>query len=877
MANEKKTPKSNNDKKILSSDAEATLYGLMLTLIAIIGLLNRGWVGQFLTYISVYLFGVFYSLFFLLIIFFGLHLIIRKSFYHLKVNLYLLGAILLIFASTIAASKSIEGLSVNNAFTLFNTQMSYISSSTFQIDSVDAISSSGGGLIGFFLCGLLNSCISSVGTEIVVYFLFMVGLILLFKGLFIRFIRLVKNFIVRRRESIKEIIASKAEKEEKKQKAVLKPAFDSPILNNDNVATNKVTSITKTYQEPSMKETFGKDLLNDVAFEEPKEEVKVERPTFFVDEEEKQEEKVPDYFFDENKPVEAKPVVEVPIFEEVKEIYKEPESVIMPEKEEYMKKEEPFFEKPQIKNANTLTFKSEETKVMTHTSAAPKKEIRSEVTKIDPYRNYILPPLSLLKDHNDVDSSKINIEVANQRAAKINELFREMKIGANVISYTIGPSVTRFDVKTNPGVRVTSLSSLESEIAIKLSGNRTVRFEPIVEGMETSGIEVGNEAVSTVCFKECMQVLSAYPNEKLLFPLGKDISGKVIKYSIDDLPHLLVAGTTGSGKSVFINSLITSLVMRNRPDELKLLLIDPKVVEFAKYQNLPHLLCPVITDAATGKLALKKLCEEMDRRYEMFAKNGHGATKYSEYVEVCKTRNMPIPPIIVMVVDEYADFMADKNTDEVESCIQRIGQKARASGIHMILSTQRPSADIVNPRIRSNLPSRIALSVTNSTESRIIIQTNGAESLLGKGDMLANLQTFRSLKRIQSPYLANSEIMDVVAFIAKQAKQDFDPNFMNLEEKENNISNITESLYANVRVDPLTDKVKAYLLETQQVSTAKIENLFGIGYKRVDLILDALEREGVVQKVANNRRIVIKKKEDYYESDMNDNEEDQPL
>ncbi len=857
MAKEKKTPKTNSDLKILSSDAEAILYGLILTMIAIIGLLNRGWVGEFLTYITVYSFGVFYSLFFLLIIFFGLHLIVKKNFYRLKVNLYLLGAILLIFSSTIAASKGIEGLNVTNAFTLFNQRMGYLSSSSFHIDSMDAIASSGGGLIGFFLCGLLNSCISPLGTEIIVYILFITGFILLFKGLFIRAYKWWKNFINKRKERL-----ALADNNNSNKQIVLKN--EQTIGNN-----NETTPSTPQFVTSSTAPLQGKELLKEVAFEEKVVSTPYEKKDYFVNEEETNATKVQPFFFDEKDDKETNfdearmPFEEnfkedsTPTFETTVEKDNEQQPLVE-EHASYREEVKPFFENPQIKS-NQVT--------------APKFNESQNIESVKPtveekYRSYILPPLSLLHDHSDPDTSKINIEVANLRAAKINELFQEMKIGASVISYTIGPSVTRFDVKTNPGVRVASLSSLESEIAIKLSGNRTVRFEPIVEGMETSGIEVGNEKVSTVSFKECMQALSAYPNEKLLFPLGKDISGNVIKASIDDLPHMLVAGTTGSGKSVFINSLITSLVMRNRPDELKLLLIDPKFCEFAQYASIPHLLCPVITDAATGKAALKKLCEEMDRRYEMFAKNGRGATKYSEYVKVCKARNLPIPPVIVLVCDEYSDFMSEKNHEEVESLIQRIGQKARASGIHMILSTQRPSADVINPKIRSNLPSKIALSVTNATESRIIIQSNGAESLLGKGDMLANLQSYRSLKRIQSPFIDGPEIADVMEYIANQAKQEFDPNFMNLEEKVNT-NNITESLYANVRVDPLTDQVRAYLIETQQVSTAKIENLFGIGYKRVDLILDTLEREGVVQKVSNNRRIVLIKKEETPEDEEN--------
>lgn len=855
MAKEKKTPKTNSDLKILSSDSEAILYGLILTMIAIIGLLNRGWVGEFLTYITVYLFGVFYSLFFLLIIFFGLHLIVKKNFYRLKVNLYLLGAILLVFSSTIAASKGIEGLNVTNAFTLFNQRMGYLSSSSFHIDSMDAIASSGGGLIGFFLCGLLNSCISPLGTEIIVYILFITGFILLFKGLFIRVYKWWKSFINKRKERL-----ALANNNSNKQ---------ITLPNDQKTSVNETAPSTSPLVSSNTMPLQGKELLNEVTFEEKVNTTPHEKIDYFVNEEETNATKVQPFFFDEKDDKETtfhderKPFEENfgetsnPPFESDKE-KSEVQQPILEDHVSYREEVKPFFENPQIKSNQVAAPKFNE----------PRKEESVKPNIEEKYHSYILPPLSLLHDHSDPDTSKINIEVANLRAAKINELFQEMKIGASVISYTIGPSVTRFDVKTNPGVRVASLSSLESEIAIKLSGNRTVRFEPIVEGMETSGIEVGNEKVSTVSFKECMQALSAYPNEKLLFPLGKDISGNVIKASIDDLPHMLVAGTTGSGKSVFINSLITSLVMRNRPDELKLLLIDPKFCEFAQYASIPHLLCPVITDAATGKAALKKLCEEMDRRYEMFAKNGRGATKYSEYVKVCKARNLPIPPVIVLVCDEYSDFMSEKNHEEVESLIQRIGQKARASGIHMILSTQRPSADVINPKIRSNLPSKIALSVTNATESRIIIQANGAESLLGKGDMLANLQSYRSLKRIQSPFIDGPEIADVMEYIANQAKQEFDPNFMNLEEKVNT-NNITESLYANVRVDPLTDQVRAYLIETQQVSTAKIENLFGIGYKRVDLILDTLEREGVVQKVSNNRRIVLIKKEETPEDEEN--------
>lgn len=839
MAKEKKTPKKSDSGKFFSKDSEASLYGILIILISLIGLLNRGIVGEFMTYIFVYLFGAFYFVFFLFLIFFGGYLIIRKKVFHFYVDLKLFGFILLMLAFMISGSTDQQKIVFGNFFDIFNDRISQVSSSMFQISSVSSIPSLGGGLIGYFLKGTLNSAIDEIGTSIVIYLFFVLGLFFLFKD----FVVSAFSFLSKQKEKRKKNKAQKstlengADSELETTPAV--PSFDSvtkpePIPYDDRLGS--FTKVVEQTPKESVKQKPEINLNEAPLFKEVIKEEPVSTPKqnlnaadFFVNDLDDTYGKIDEEFSVKEEPVIAKPrldpVVQNPNFN--------PEPISTPRVQE----KEVSFEKP----AKTSTSHEDR----------PKREYP-----------YIYPPFNLLTERNDGDKTMQNIRVADDRVNRINELLSDLRIGANVISYTIGPSVTRFDVKTNPGVRVNTLASIQNEVAVKLGGLKTVRLEMVVEGKDTSGIEVGNEVVTTVSFKECLSAISNNVKDKLLIPLGKNISGKVISVSIDELPHLLVAGTTGSGKSVFIHSIIMSLIMRTTPKELKIMLIDPKKVEFAKYRGLPHLLCPIVTDTNEGKVAFQRLIDEMERRYELFAEQGQGATKYSEYIEVAEKNGLEKPPYIVVICDEFADFMSGHNAKEIEKQIQRIAQKARASGIYMIIATQRPSVGVITGDIKTNIPSRVALSVSSQIDSRIIVDETGAESLLGRGDMLVRIPTYKSLIRLQSSYVDNHEIYRVVEYLKNQAEPEYDPNFVDLTEKTE-VGNGTGYTNRRTELDPLHEEVRRHVLETRIASTTNIQKNFGVGFGRADYILDCLEREGVVIRKSGNRREVVKELEDF--------------
>lgn len=783
---EKKSPKMSSNEYILSSDAEAILYGLILVLVSLIGFLNYGVVGEALTYIFAYLFGVFYIFTYLLLIFFGLYLMIKKSFFRLHIDLKILGAILLILGFCIAASMG-HNMTINNFFSTYQNQINNSQKYVFSMISTDAIYANlGGGIIGYFLVGILNSAITETGTTIVIFVFIIIGFILLFKDLIFKSARFMRNFYLHRKE------------------------------------LRKQTNALKEIKKPESKREEIAEEKEEIKQEEPKEEFS--SPSFASPVREKASSVISRLSRDE----------------EIKQ-----EEILIPKLEEEPTPITPNFDYSKEGNV------SEEKFIPTF------KEIK-ETYVPNNTEEYSLPPLSLLKDRFNSDESERKINLANERIQKINSCFHDLGIGASAISYTIGPSVTRFDIKMNPNVKTNVLCSIENDLAVRLGGNKTVRLETIVEGKDTSGIEIGNEISDIVSFKECMRELEKNKKDRLLFPLGKNISGDIISCKLDEMPHLLVCGTTGSGKSVFVHNIIVSLIMRNRPDQLKLMLIDPKRVEFSKYQNIPHLLCPIINSTDKAKIGLVKLVEEMERRYELFSSKGRGSSSYKEYLEVCEEMGYEKIPYIVLICDEFADFI--EGDRENAKLIQRIAQMARACGIYMVIATQRPSVKVITGDIKANIPSRIALSVSSQIDSRTIIDEPGAENLLGRGDLLAKVPNHKSIIRVQSAYLDNKEIFEVCEYCRNQMPVKYDPNFEDLTPKVVTPYEMANSglgdpsmMYKDFHTDEKYEEIKRFVIATGKCSTTKLQNTFGIGFSRADGILDTLEKDGIIKREGNRR------------------------
>ncbi len=469
--------------------------------------------------------------------------------------------------------------------------------------------------------------------------------------------------------------------------------------------------------------------------------------------------------------------------------------------------------------------------------------------------DYALPDDALLEERDDSDKLIVNNEAAQEKAKIINKVFSDFRIQAKAISFTIGASVTRFNIQMEPGVKSEKITSILNELQIALNGDKSVRIETVVEGRTTSGIELGNAAPMAVSFKEAFQEVEKHPESNLLLPIGKDISGQIITFPLDEMPHLLVAGTTGSGKSVLVHSLIMTLIMRNYPSQLKLMLIDPKQVEFAKYNLESHLYCPVISDAESAIVALQKLCNEMDRRYSVLKQ--WGCVKMSEYREKRKGREdqMEEIPDVVCVIDEFADLM-QTGGGEVAETVQRISQKARAAGIYLIIATQRPSKDVIPMVIKSNISCRIGLSCSTSVDSRVILDENGAETLLGRGDLLFRNPKKKSLIRAQSPYISNEDMDRVLDYIkANAGDPNYDPEFLDLEVKNEEPGNGKMEGEGD-----LYEEVKDFVMKTGIASKSALIRNFSISYSKADQFIARLRNEGIVQAIQGGKNIVIQRK-----------------
>lgn len=464
-------------------------------------------------------------------------------------------------------------------------------------------------------------------------------------------------------------------------------------------------------------------------------------------------------------------------------------------------------------------------------------------------RQYSLPSLDLLDNHESQEELMKNEESTEARTELINTIFEDLNIGAKVVGHTIGPSVTRYDVQMDRNVSVSSMSRYINDISIRLGGIST-RFEPLVIGKATSGLEIPNEYRTNVGLKEALQKMPTGGRYNRDIPFGKNISGELIYANLTDLPHMLIAGSTGSGKSIFVHSILMALIMRNRPDELKLMVVDPKRVELSNYADIPHLLCPIITESKKAKVAFNKLVDEMEKRYSIFQEAR--VSKISQYNDYAKNNGLEQMPYVVVVVDEYAD-LSDTCRD-IHEPVVRIAQKARAAGIHLIISTQRPTTDVVNPRIKTNLPAHVALMMGSYVDSTTILGESGAEKLLGNGDMLVECAIISrtSKPRLQGCFVDISEINRVADFIKGQWPVEYDPNFLDLEEKVEDfhatsggdvISNTSsremaeEELYAQLVQDTM---------DREFTSISYIQRTYGVGFPKAGRLFARLQKDGVV-------------------------------
>jgi DNA segregation ATPase FtsK/SpoIIIE, S-DNA-T family len=471
-----------------------------------------------------------------------------------------------------------------------------------------------------------------------------------------------------------------------------------------------------------------------------------------------------------------------------------------------------------------------------------KKEPKVLMANLDSdYKNYKLPRLNVLDDIEKKSRSNANVATAKEKGEKLIDILREFGVNAQLVQIHIGPSVTKFEIKPELGVRVNKISNLQYDIKMALAA-KDIRIEAPIPGKSAVGIEIPNVEKTTVQMKELMRTIpESMKDKKLLFCLGKDLMGNSVYGELNRMPHLLIAGATGSGKSVCVNSIISSILMRTKPDEVKLVLIDPKKVEFTPYNDVPHLLSPVITDGDLANKALKVVVEMMDRRYDLFGELGvRNITAYNEHVLSHPEDSLKVLPRIVIIIDELADLMLVA-AKEVEASIQRITQLARAAGIHLIVATQRPSVDVITGVIKANIPSRIAFAVSQAVDSRTILDQAGAERLLGYGDMLYLPNGETSPKRIQGVFIKDDEVNNICEYVKSQAKPQYDDAFIQLKDLQNQGGEVS-----NQTADPLYDEVKRFVIGSRKASTSLIQRKFSVGYSRAARLMDVLEANGII-------------------------------
>lgn len=749
-AKKKTTGKSPNRKKTQTSqnnDLVRMCLMLFIILMSIMAFMRYGVVGNFLYQLIALFFGNM-TMFIIILIIAGCILpLVKFDFESIPLRMYIGAAMIFVGLLMFATIKSTSDLTPWAGFSQLMEHFLDILNGRFEVDY---------GLIGAVLVGLVASLFDFSGAYMIVFLLFIGGLVLIGYEWIVSFLKEKKEDHLLYKEQ-KKLEAPK-EKKVKKQRTV--PIIESTV---EEKPKKEMFIDLQSLPEPEIHDSNSVFIDLD-AIETPMDEKPVKKVK-------------------KTKPVE-------PVLEE----------------------EEPIH--------------------------VPAEYIADEAAA---YADYKLPKLSVLDDLSRKSRSNANNSAARTQGQNLIEILNEFGINAQLLEIHIGPSVTKFEIKPEMGVRVNRIANLQNDIKMALAAE-DIRIEAPIPGKNAVGIEIPNVEKTTVQMKELMASIPASLRKKpLLFALGKDLLGNCTYGEMNRMPHLLIAGATGSGKSVCVNSIICSFLMRTRPDELKLVLIDPKKVEFTPYNDIPHLLAPVITDGDMANKALKVLVQMMDRRYDIFGELGvRNITAYNEFVRSNPDEHYKVLPRIVIIIDELADLMLVA-AKEVEASIQRITQLARAAGIHLIVATQRPSVDVITGVIKANIPSRIAFAVSQAVDSRTILDQAGAERLLGYGDMLYLPNGETSAKRIQGVFIKDDEVNRICDYVKSQAKPHYDDAFVQLKTLQMQGGTVGGEVG-----DPLYDDVKNFVIQSHKASTSLIQRKFSIGYARAARLIDALEDNGII-------------------------------
>ncbi|MBF7058697.1 DNA translocase FtsK [Weissella confusa] len=462
-------------------------------------------------------------------------------------------------------------------------------------------------------------------------------------------------------------------------------------------------------------------------------------------------------------------------------------------------------------------------------------------------KDYILPTTDLLQHIGSTDQSAER-DALNDKARILHETLKSFNINATVEKVVLGPTVTQYEIKPAVGVKVSKIQNLADDLALALAA-KSLRIEAPIPGKNVVGIEVANDQQATVGFRDMVEEAGIDTTKPLVVPIGRGVTSGVVKLDLTKMPHLLIAGSTGSGKSVAINGILASILLQAKPSQVRLMLVDPKKVELSVYNDIPHLITPVISDPKKASLGLKKVVSEMDRRFKLLA--DEGVRNIDGYNRLVEKRNAADPstvlqkmPYLVVIIDELADLMMTSAVSgDVENSIVRIAQLGRAAGIHMIVATQRPSVDIITGLIKANVPSRMAFAVSSGVDSRTILDSNGAEKLLGRGDMLFAPIGSNGPQRVQGAFLTDEDVESLTDFIKNQGEAQYDKSMEVSDEEVNAIDNPGSE---GDELDERWDDVLEFILRAGGASTSSIQRHFGMGYNRAGRIMDALTDRGLI-------------------------------
>ena len=764
------------------------IFSIVIFCLIFFAITKMGIVGLFFNNILTYIIGSLYVIPLLTIFIYSIYL--WSDSLHSKSIKTIMG--LIVFNLMVIIASAFIGDNVKNGEEL----LEFLLSKPLQFTS-DNVFEFNGGLLGNSLNILFSSLFSKTGTVIILFVMFIVSLILLIP------IDTYKNAYEDTKERINE---AKLEREKRKEE--------------ERIAYEKAEEERKLKLAQEMALQHEQELLNEQSSNDEIVEEEFEEETY-----EQAEEKPVDTYSTDSPFLINLTSQEIGSSNEIKE-----------------KKET---------NSNSSNIVSD---VDANSNENSKSETKQRILKVKRTNGtYKLPkPYEQFLEASSTNSSNVNKTSAAVKGEKVIEILKNFGITSSLVNTYIGPSVTKFEIKPDSSVKINKIYNISDNIKMELAA-KDIRIEAPIPGRSAVGIEIPNvEPIPVKMIDLIKTVPQEKKNDPLLFTLGKDLMGKSVFCDISKMPHLLIAGATGSGKSVCINSIIISLLLRTNPDDVKLVLVDPKKVEFTPYKDIPHLLWPIIDDATMASNMLKKVVVMMEDRYDAFASAGvRNISAFNELVdennENLKSGETPMNrmPYIVVIIDELADLMSIAGKD-VELSIQRITQLARASGIHLIVATQRPSTDVITGLIKSNIPSRISFAVASSIDSRTILDATGAERLLGNGDMLYHPQGENAPMRLQGVFVTDREIRKITSHVKEQAKPEYEDSYFEFLTNMNGTTVMGAGSLNADTTDSLYDEVVEFVKMQQKASTSLLQRRFGIGYNRAARLIDTLEDRGII-------------------------------